>query len=139
MQEEVKEAPRSLSYIIGEGILRMMGKIASRDLRQQAAKDQCQHLEACRGGSLNVSPHIGGKLTKVRVHDNISGTGIQKVLDQLSSGSNIHIADSESDITEGPQQSMASVDGEDLDLQGDEYESSDHVSTLRDPNESPYY
>ena len=49
MVEEVKEQRRSYTYIVGEGILRMMGKIASRELKLLAAKDNYRVIEVDSG------------------------------------------------------------------------------------------
>ena len=53
MQEEIKKAPRSYTYIMGEGILRMMGKIASRELKLLAAMNNSQGVEVKVGDQYN--------------------------------------------------------------------------------------
>ena len=76
MQEEVKKAPRSYTYIMGEGILRMMGKIASRELKLLAAMNNHQGILVNSGDYLNVPPNIGGNLTKVRSNDRSDTIGL---------------------------------------------------------------
>jgi hypothetical protein len=127
------EAPSKLFAALAKVFVIMVGRRARQELRMQVTKAKIDELIEGNGGELLIAPDICGDFTIARYFNMVPTAATSMNKHPVSRFRRIINKDIEAVITAAPNQSVDSV-FEDMHIKVmQELESSDYVSTLRDP------
>lgn len=116
----------------------MIGRKARLELMMNVAYEKVRLLNGGEKPKLIVPANIGGKLTKIRHYVKNFKSVVSFKSTPIARLKPSVLIDTDSEITGGPKNSIVNSLTETITEYEEEEESSDYVSTLRDPNESSY-
>ena len=132
---KMPEAPSSIFRALGKALFLLVARYARQELDKQPKKSLIEQLNEEYSGELIIPHNICSEFTITRYFNKVPTTYYSLNVHPISRCRRIVHKEIDSSVIVAPALSLATQIEDLLDIVIEEKQSSDYVSTLRDPNE----